>query len=91
LGPEQTEGFLETVGNFDLFIARATPNLGKCFHFQAQYRFNRPAKAGGIHAVTGALQRRRGAGAARFNIAGQGAQAVTSTKELYATGQDRTR
>jgi hypothetical protein len=47
-GADRVEGFLELVGKFDLFIAQATPNLGKCFHFQAQYRFNRPAKAGGI-------------------------------------------
>ncbi len=71
MGRGQVEGFLETVGKFDLFIAQATPNLGKCFHFQAQYRFNRPAIAGGIqNAVTGAARRRRGAGAARYNIAG---------------------
>jgi hypothetical protein len=31
-----------------LFISRNVPILGKRFRFQAQYRFNRPAVAGGF-------------------------------------------
>ncbi|CAM2147295.1 hypothetical protein PT2222_10126 [Paraburkholderia tropica] len=49
----------------------------------------RSGRPGGFHATACAAGRRRDR--AHDARPGQGAQTVTSTKELYATGQDRTR
>jgi hypothetical protein len=51
---KQTARIGKTLGKIDLFIPELAPNLVRQSRFQAQYRFNRPAAAGGFHAVSGA-------------------------------------
>ncbi len=82
-------------GKIDLFISKVAPNLVRRFFFQAQYGLTARRGRGRISRRTGAAWRPAGA-TARMSREMPGerlatAQAVISTKELYATGQDRTR